>query len=146
MADIDTDLDIEVPAEEPEQKNPYKWEYQERQQRKWGTVTRQGLIVGRGVKQKIVPPDEVYQLGALGCTDREIANWFGIDEQTLRYNFKDYLIKAREDIKQRLRQAMLKNALGGNAVMQIFLAKNMLGMSDNPTNTDDDKILPWTDD
>jgi hypothetical protein len=41
---------------------------------------------------------------------------------------------------------MLKNALGGNAVMQIFLAKNMLGMSDNPTNTDDDKILPWTDD
>jgi hypothetical protein len=40
---------------------------------------------------------------------------------------------------------MLKNALGGNAVMQIWLSKNMLGMSDNPQNSDDKQPLPWND-
>ena len=45
-----------------------------------------------------------------------------------------------------LRRAMLKNALSGNAVMQIWLSKNMLGMSDNPTHADDAKPLPWSDD
>jgi hypothetical protein len=78
-------------------------------------------------------------------TFNKIAVWFGIPEETLKYNFQDYIIKGREDMKQRLRQAMMKNALGGHAVMQIFLAKNMLGMSDNPVNTDDDRILPWAD-
>lgn len=146
MTDNTQDLDLElVDSQEPLQHIEHKWEYAQRQQRKWGTVTREGLIVGRGPRRRIVPPDEVYRLGALGCTDREIATWFGIDEQTLRYNFKEYLAKAREDIKQRLRQAMLKNALGGNAVMQIFLAKNLLGMSDNPQSSDSDRILPWTD-
>jgi len=27
--------------------------------------------------------------------------------------------------------------------MQIFLAKNYLGMSDNPVNSDDKQPLPW---
>jgi hypothetical protein len=40
---------------------------------------------------------------------------------------------------------MLKNAMGGNAALQIFLAKNLLGMSDNPQVTEDNKILPWND-
>jgi len=146
MNDQSPELEEEVAAETPAQENPYRWEHLERQQRKWGEVTRQGLIVGRGARRKIVPPDEVYQLGALGCSDREIAIWFGIDEQTLRYNFKDYLAKAREDIKMRLRKAMFKNAIEHNSpALQIFLAKNMLGMSDSPTLTDSDKILPWSD-
>jgi hypothetical protein len=40
---------------------------------------------------------------------------------------------------------MLKNALSGNAVMQIWLSKNLLGMSDNPTNNEENKPLPWSD-
>jgi hypothetical protein len=42
---------------------------------------------------------------------------------------------------------MLKNAcVNLNAAVQIFLAKNMLGMSDNGMNTDTAKVLPFTDD
>jgi hypothetical protein len=79
-------------------------------------------------------------------TDTEIADWFGIDQQTLRYNFKEYLAKARIDLKQRLRRAMLTNAITNhNAAVQIFLAKNMLGMRDQPTDTEDQQPLPWTD-
>jgi hypothetical protein len=40
---------------------------------------------------------------------------------------------------------MIKNALGGNAALQIFLAKNFLGMSDTPVNSEDKLPLPWTD-
>jgi hypothetical protein len=110
-----------------------------------GTKIVKGLVVGRN--KTVVPPEEVEDLAALGCTDRDIANWFGVDENTLRYSFSDNLIKGRENLKISLRRAMLKNAcVNNNAAVQIFLAKNMLGMSDNGMTTDNSKVLPFTDD
>lgn len=106
--------------------------------------TYQGLPVGRD--KKVIDPQDVEKLAALGCTDRDIANWFGIDENTLRYNFSDNLIKGREELKISLRRSMLRTAHSGNAAVLIFLAKNILGMTDQPLNTDDKKPLPWTDD
>lgn len=135
----------EVEAQAPEQAATHKWEFKPRQQPKWGTVTREGLIVGRGATKKVVPPDEVYYLASLGCTYKELGEWFGVPEDTMRYNFKPYVEKAREETKQRLRQAQIKLALTGNAVMLIWLGKNMLGQSDTPTFGDTDKILPWSD-
>jgi hypothetical protein len=105
-----------------------------------------GYEVGRGLRKKVVTPEDIYKLASIGCNNNEIARWFDIDENTLTYNFSDILAKGREDVKMALRQAMLKNALGGNAVMQIWLSKNMLGMSDNPTNTDANAPLPWSED
>lgn len=104
-----------------------------------------GYEVGRGKNKRIVTPDDVYKLAALGCTDREIAVWFSTKEDTLRYNFAETLAKGREDLKLQLRKAMLKNALNGNAVMQIWLSKNYLGMSDNPNDSDNNKPLPWSE-
>lgn len=110
-----------------------------------GTKVVKGLVVGRN--KVVVPPEEVQDLAAIGCTDRDIARWFGIDENTLRYSFSDFLIKGREDLKISLRRAMLKNAcVNLNAAVQIFLAKNMLGMSDQGMVTDTNKVLPFTDD
>jgi hypothetical protein len=136
-----------LPSEQPEQSGTMpRWEYTERKNPKWGQVTKQGLLVGRGHKQAIVPPDDVYKLGALGVSDKDIADWFGIDEQTLRYNFKGFLTKARIDLKQRLRRAMLTNAINNhNAAVQIFLAKNILGMKSEPTDGEDQQPLPWQD-
>lgn len=105
-----------------------------------------GYEVGRGNRKKVVSPEQIYELAAIGCSDSEIARWFDIAETTLKYNFSEILAKGREDVKMSLRRAMLKNALNGNAVMQIWLSKNMLGMSDNPTHADDAKPLPWTED
>jgi hypothetical protein len=110
-----------------------------------GTKIVTGLVIGRN--KVVVPPEEVEDLASLGCTDRDIANWFGVDENTLRYNFSDNLLKGRENLKISLRRAMLKNAcVNLNAAVQIFLAKNMLGMSDTGMNTDTAKVLPFTDD
>jgi hypothetical protein len=105
-----------------------------------------GYEIGRGLRKRIVNPQDVYNLAMIGCNDREIARWFDVNEETLRYNFSDIMEKGREDLKHSLRRAMIKNALSGNAALQIFLAKNMLGMSDTPTNSEDKKPLPWSDD
>ena len=104
-----------------------------------------GYQVGRGRCKRVVVPKDVYELAVIGCNDREIARWFDIDENTLRYNFSDIMEKGREDLKHTLRRAMIKNALSGNAALQIFLAKNMLGMSDTPNQSEDKKPLPWVE-
>lgn len=103
-----------------------------------------GLPVGRD--KKVVPPDEVEKLAALGCTNRDIANFFGVTDDAIARNFAANLTKGREDLKISLRRAMLNNACKNmNAAVQIFLAKNILGMSDSPANSDDKQPLPWND-
>ncbi len=132
-------------VEEPHQdltKYP-KWEYPQRKDPKWGEVTKQGLIVGR--EKRVVPPDEVYKLAELGCTNKEIAEWFMIKEDTLNYNFCDYLTKARAGMKRRLRSVQLATALAGNATLLIWLGKQYLGQSDTPANSQDQEALPWND-
>jgi hypothetical protein len=104
-----------------------------------------GYEVGRGLRKKVVVPEDIYKLAAIGCTDAEIATWFDIEYSTLRYNFSETIAKGRQDLKAALRTAMIKNAMNGNAALQIFLSKNLLGYSDNPTNTDDHKPLPWNE-
>ena len=108
-------------------------------------VEVEGYWVGRGVSRKFVTPDDVYKLAAIGSTNTEIARWFGIEEQTLRYNFSEILAKGREDVKQSLRMAQLKLALSGNAVMLIWLGKNLLGQTDQVQNTTSNQPLPWSD-
>ena len=145
MIEQDESLLPELAREEPHQdltKVP-KWEYKSRKDPKWGEVTKQGLVVGR--EKRIVPPDEVYKLAELGCNNKEIAEWFMIKEDTLNYNFCDYLTKARAGMKRRLRSVQLDVALKGNATMLIWLGKQYLGQSDNPGGSQEDQILPWTD-
>jgi len=103
-----------------------------------------GLPVGRD--KRVVPPDQVEELAALGCRDNEIANFFGVKEDTLRCNFAEYLTKGRAQLKITLRRAMLTNAKGNmNAAVQIFLAKNILGMSDAPVDSEANAPLPWVE-
>jgi hypothetical protein len=111
---------------------------------KKGTVTKEGIVVGRD--KKVVIPEEVEKLAKLWCTDKEIAEWFGIDANTLKYNFSDIIQKGRIETKQALRRAQLKNALSGNTTMLIFLGKAILGQSDQPVPEDNENILPWNDD
>ena len=110
------------------------------------TVEVTGYQVGRGITKKVVFDEDVYKLATMGCSDKEIATWFDIKEDTLRYNFAEIIAKGREDLKQSLRRAQIKLALGGNATMLIWLGKNILGQSENPTDSEANAPLPWTDD
>lgn len=94
-----------------------------------------------------IQPEHVQRLAAMGCKDMEIARFFGVDYHNIQTNFKRELELGREEMKISLRQAMLNNAVTNNvSQVQIFLAKNILGMSDNPINTEDKKPLPWNSD
>lgn len=110
----------------------------------WTEITKPAIIVGRN--NIPVPPDEVELMAKIGSTDREIAEHFGINDQTLRYNFMDFLIKGRSELKQRLRKAQLKVAFEGNPTMLIWLGRNILGQNENIFANDNNKILPFTDD
>jgi hypothetical protein len=112
-------------------------------QNAWGTKIVEGRLIGRnGI---VVPPQEVEDLAAIGCNNKEIADWFGVDDSTLSFNFKQELEKGRANLKQSLRRAQLKLALTGNAVMLIWLGKNILGQTDTPQTTQAE-VLPFTDD
>ena len=113
--------------------------------RKVTEVQVEAVLVGRD--KKPVMPQDVQRLAAIGCKDREIADWFGVKEDTLRYNFAEELLKGREQMKQSLRRTMLDVALHDrNTVMLIYLSKNFLGMSDNGITSDANQPLPWEED
>jgi hypothetical protein len=103
----------------------------------------EGIEVGRGENRNVVPPEEVYKLAAIGCTDREIAAFFDVKEDTLRRNFADNLAKGREYVKTRLRMNMFRAADNLTPAILIFLAKNFLGMTDNPALSEENQPLPW---
>jgi hypothetical protein len=109
---------------------------------KFGVKQVEGQVVGRN--KTIVPPEEVFKLAQIGCKNQEIADWFGIDENTLTYNFSEQLLKGRESLKQSLRKAQIRLALSGNATMLIWLGKNILGQQENPT-TSNKGVLPWSE-
>lgn len=108
---------------------------------KIGEKTVTGRVCGRD--KTVVPAEEVFKLAQIGCKDNEIADWFGIHSNTLRYQFKTELLKGRESLKQTLRKAQIDVALGGNATMLIWLGKNILAQSDNPTQSGELQPLPW---
>ena len=104
---------------------------------------KMGIAVGRDKTH--IDPEEVEKLAALGVTTLEMSDFFGIHESTLKYNFKRELTKGRSQLKITLRRSMLQNAHNMNASVQIFLAKNLLGMADQPVNQADDNVLPWVE-
>lgn len=103
-----------------------------------------GLEIGRGETKNIVPPEHVYDLTALGLSSREIAQFYGVTDDSIRRNFAAEIAKGAVEQKIKLRRAMFKNATDHmNAAVQIFLAKNILGMTSEPANTEHTAPLPW---
>ncbi len=88
--------------------------------------------------------EEVQKLASFGCTNVEIADFFGCSEGTIRNSFYEYLTKGRSMKKLRLRQIQWKIAENGNAAMAIWLGKNELGQSDGGVMTDDNQPLAWS--
>lgn len=100
-----------------------------------------GLEVGRGDNRQVVPPDQVYELTAIGCNINEIAQFFGVKPDTLSRNFAEEIAKGQEYQKIRLRRNLFKAADNLQPAVLIFLAKAVLGMSE--TGSSENTVLPW---
>jgi len=74
---------------------------------------------------------QLEKLAIMHCTNREIASFFDCSVDTITDRFSDLIEKGKDKGKARLRRAMWQAATEKNhAIMMIFLAKNLLGMSD----------------
>ena len=86
-------------------------------------------------KKYDIETEEVEKLASYGCTNIEIASFYGCTESLLRKSYSEFLTKGREKGKIRLRQAQWRLALGDkktppNATMLIWLGKQILGQTD----------------
>lgn len=95
-------------------------------------------------KKHNIDTKQLQNLARLGCTNIEIADFFGCSENTVR-RYGEYLTKGRAECKMRLRQMQWRSAEKGNVTMQIFLGKQVLGQSDSPDSSGMLEPLPFID-
>ena len=81
-------------------------------------------------KKYDIDKDKVEQLASFGCTDTEIASFFGCSTDLIRKSSSENLTKGRDKGKIRLRQLQWQSAEKGNTAMLIWLGKQILGQTD----------------
>lgn len=140
-------MTTELTKRAPKKTETHTFVYDRRTEREveWTTGTYQGIAVGRGKGRRIIDPEEVQRLAAIGMRKSEIARWFDVNDDSLGRTFHRQLELGRIELRQRLRQAQIDLALSGNAIMLIFLGKNYLEQADIPRNTEEQAPLPWKD-
>ena len=82
-------------------------------------------------RQKLdIDPKKVEALASYGCTNTEIASFFGCEKSTITKRFSINVAKGKEGGKIRLRQKQFETAMNGNVAMLIWLGKQMLDQRD----------------
>lgn len=107
-----------------------------------------------GEEHEKIPIDkeQFEKLCSMFCTGDEIAGWFYCSQQTInrwcKATYGESFSEIYEKLSMRghisLRRLMLHHA-SRNAVMSIFLAKNYLGMKDNPDDNSQAEIIAHLD-
>tara|TARA_R100000353_G_scaffold58371_1_gene46084 strand:+ start:20 stop:325 length:306 start_codon:yes stop_codon:yes gene_type:complete len=97
-------------------------------------------------KKYNIDTKQVQKLASLGCTNKEISEFFGCSADLLEKSYSEFLTKGRAEQKIRLRQLQWQSAEKGNVVMQIFLGKNMLGQQDRIESNELEEPLVWSAD
>ena len=97
-------------------------------------------------KKYEIDTKQLMKLSKLGCTNIEMADFFGCSPDLLEKSYSEYLIKGRAEQKMRLRQLQWRACENGNVTMLIFLGKNMLGQQDRLEENQLEEPLIWSND
>ena len=98
---------------------------------------------GAGRPKIIVDIEILKNLASIGCPDYEIASVLNVSARTLKRNYAEIIDTYREKGKSSLRKKMWDKAIKkDNTLMQVFLSKNVLGMSDKVQQTNVTEPLP----
>ena len=89
-------------------------------------------------KKHKIDKKQIEQLASFGCNNREMASFFGCSSDLLEKSYSEFITKGREKGKIRLRQMQWKAAEKGNVTMLIWLGKQVLGQTDQPTMLQDE--------
>lgn len=93
-------------------------------------------------KKYDIKEEEVIKLASYGCTNIEIADFFGCSPDLIEKSYSEFLTKGRADMKIRLRK-MQFNLAEKSATMGIWLGKQILKQTDYPI-TEDNEPLKWS--
>jgi hypothetical protein len=74
--------------------------------------------------------DEVMKLASYGCTQGEIADFFGCDQTTISRRFASAFDLGRANMKISIRKLQLRRARKGSDTMLIHLGKHYCGQTD----------------
>ena len=99
-----------------------------------------------GRPRKEIDTELLYKLAQIHCTMKEMVDILGVSEDTLKRRFSGIIDKGKAEGKMRLRRKQIEVAMKGNAVMLIWLGKQILSQSDTPITEEDKNVLPWSDD
>ena len=80
--------------------------------------------------KKEVDGEKVLQLAEYGLNNTEIAEYFEVNEGTIRKGFSEFLTKGRLNVKTKLRMKQIQVALKGNPALLIWLGKVILGQKE----------------
>ncbi len=97
-------------------------------------------------KKYHIDTEQLQKLAKLGCTNKEMGDFFGCSADLLEKSYSEFLRKGRAEQKMRLRQLQWKSAENGNVTMQIFLGKNLLGQQDRLEENQVEEPLVWNND
>lgn len=88
------------------------------------------MIEGMPRPKSDIDPKKVQELAAQGAKVVEIADYFGVDRDTIHDRFPAELTKGKAELRASLRMAQITTAKQGNPTMLIWLGKQYLGQSD----------------
>ena len=91
-------------------------------------------------KKYNIDTEQLEKLASFGCTNTEIASFFGCSSDLIEKSYSEFLTKGREKGKIRLRQWQMKAAEKGNVSMLIWLGKQLLGQSEHPPEKESDMV------
>ena len=81
-------------------------------------------------KKYDIDPKQVEKLASYGCTNTEIASFFGCSKDLISKSYSTNVEKGKDSGRIRLRQLQWRAAERGNIPMLIWLGKQVLGQSD----------------
>ena len=87
-------------------------------------------------KKYDIDTKQVEQLASYGCTNREIASFFGCTESLIKKSYSSFLTKGKDAGKIRLRKLQWNAAEKGNVPMLIWLGKQLLDQTDKQELTE----------
>ena len=87
-------------------------------------------------KKYDIDTKQLEQLASFGCTNREIASFFGCSEHLIKKSYSSFLTKGKDAGKIRLRKLQWTAAEKGNTPMLIWLGKQILDQTDKQELTE----------
>ena len=87
-------------------------------------------------KKYNIDPKEVEKLAGFGCTNTEIASFFGCSKDLISKSYSTNVAKGKDSGKIRLRQMQWRAAENGSVPMLIWLGKQVLGQTDKQEITE----------